>query len=73
MADHALVVPKNFVDRDVAFVMIDARGKEITRLGPKSISTKWDVTPLQIASAMEPDEVPQDVKVLGQIVDLCAE
>lgn len=74
MAEHALVVPDNFVARDVAFAMIDARGKEITQQGQQSVKTVCAVTPLQIASAMKADEIPEDVKeLLAQIIALCAE
>ncbi|WP_184027244.1 AAA family ATPase [Sphingomonas yantingensis] len=74
MAEHALVVPENFVARDVAFAMIDARGKEITQKGHQSIMTVCAVSPFQIASAMKADEIPEDVReLLAQIVALCAD
>ena len=74
MAEHALVVPGNFVSRNVALAMIDARGKKITQKGPNSVKAVCGVTPLQIASAMQPSEIPDDVKqMLNQIVALCAD
>ena len=74
MGEHALMVPENFVARDVAFAMIDARGKEITQKGPQSVKSVCAVTPLQIASAMEANEIPEDVKeLLRQIVSMCAD
>lgn len=74
MGEHALMVPDNFTARDVALAMIDARGKEITQKGPKSVKSVCAVTPLQIASAMEADEIPEDIKeLLRQIAALCAD
>ncbi|CAM3204104.1 ATP-dependent nuclease [Asticcacaulis taihuensis] len=73
MAEHALVVPQNFVAKDTALAMLDARGKEICGKGNQSIKAVLGVTPLQIASAMEPEEVPEDVRTLiEQIIALCA-
>jgi hypothetical protein len=74
MADRALTVPANFAARDVATAMLDARGKEITQEGATSIKARYAVSPEDIANAMEPDEVPDDVKtLLGQIVQMCAD
>lgn len=74
MAEHALVVPENFVARDVATAMIDARGKEITQKGALSVNKVCGVTPLEIAAAMQEDEIPEDVKqLIQQITAMCAE
>jgi energy-coupling factor transporter ATP-binding protein EcfA2 len=74
MANHALVVPANFPDRDVALAMLDARGKEITRKGSQSVNGLHGVTPEDIAAAMNPEEIPEDIKCfLSQIVALCAD
>lgn len=74
MANHALVVPANFPDRDVATAMLDARGKEITRNGATSIKALYGVSPEGIATVMEPEEIPEDVKtLLNQIVQMCAD
>lgn len=72
MAAHALVVPNNFAAADVAAAMLDARGKEITQKGANSVKVLCGVMPIEIASAMTPDEIPEDIKqLIGQIVLLC--
>jgi hypothetical protein len=74
MAEHALVVPADFTSRDVAEAMVDARGKEITHEHANSVKNAFGVTALEIASAMEPDEICEDVReILQQIANLCAE
>ncbi|MGV1791682.1 ATP-dependent nuclease [Rhizobium sp. A37_96] len=73
MAEHAIVVPVDFPSRDVAQAMIDARGKELTQKGHRSIKQVFGVTPAEIAQAMHPAEIPEDIKVLiKQIEDMCA-
>lgn len=74
MAYHALVIPANFPERDVAFAMLDARGKEITRKGLQSINAVHHVTPEDIAAVMTPEEIPLDIRCLiEQIVAMCAD
>ncbi len=69
---QAIVVPQNFPAKDVAAAMLDARGKEISQKGPQSIKIIYGVTPLDIVSAMLPDEIPEDIKqLIGQIVSMC--
>jgi hypothetical protein len=73
MAEHALVVPPNFAARDVAFAMLDARGKEILHEHPRSVKIVTGATPLDIAKAMLPEEIPEDVReLIGQIQVACA-
>jgi len=72
MTTHAIVVPANFIARDVAAVMLDARGKEITQKGANCVKAVFRVSPLEIASAMTAEEIPEDVKaILSQISLVC--
>ena len=64
MAEHAIVVPADFVSKDVASGMLEARGKEIIQEHSASVKAATGVTPLQIAEAMLPEEVPEDVSVI---------
>jgi hypothetical protein len=74
MAEHALAVPADFISRDVAEAMIDARGKEITQDHLNSVKNTFGATPHEIASAMQVDEICDDVReILEQIANLCAE
>lgn len=71
MATHAIVVPHNFTSKDVASGMLEARGKEIIQEHSASVKATTGATPLQIAGAMLPAEVPEDVSVIiRQIIDL---
>lgn len=71
-ATHALVVPNDFVSKDVAAAMLDARGKELTRGGNSSTEALFKVTPEKIAENMEANEIPEDIKTfLNQIQQLC--
>ncbi|TAX98846.1 hypothetical protein ELH94_21105 [Rhizobium leguminosarum] len=74
MAEHALVVPADFASQDVAEAMIDARGKELTQKGDRSIKAVFKVQPIAIAKAMQLEEIPEDIKVLiDQLIDMCAQ
>ncbi|KUR72113.1 hypothetical protein AQZ52_02055 [Novosphingobium fuchskuhlense] len=74
IAIHALIVPANFAAKDVALAMLDARGKEITQKGAGSMRALYGVSPEDIAKAMEPNEIPEDVKtLLNQISNMCAD
>lgn len=71
MAEHAIVVPADFVSKDVASGMLEARGKEIIQEHSASVKAATGVTPLQIAEAMLPEEVPEDVSVIiNQLIEL---
>jgi hypothetical protein len=73
MTEHALVVPANFVSKDVALAMLDARGKEIVQEGENSIKKKYKILPHDIAEAMLPAEVPDDIRTLiNKIQTVCA-
>lgn len=69
---HALAIPANFADRDAPPALKDARGKDISQKGPHSIKVVFSVSPLDIARAMEPDEVCEDVRILIEhIITVC--
>lgn len=68
-AEHALIAPDNFASRDVAEAMIDARGKEISQEHDRSFKTVFGVEPIAIASAMDPQEIPEDIKYLVNLID----
>lgn len=73
LAEHALVVPNNFTSIDVAEAMLDARGKEITQEHAQCFLSVFGIRPLEIAKAMQPSEVPEDIAtLLTQIRNLCA-
>jgi energy-coupling factor transporter ATP-binding protein EcfA2 len=65
MAEHALVVPADFTSRDVASGILDARGKEILN---QSIEREFRIKPIDIANAMLPEEVAEDVKYLIRFI-----
>ncbi|MBB5043453.1 ATP-dependent nuclease [Shinella fusca] len=72
MAEHALVVPQDFPSRDVAQAMIDARGKELTQKGDRSIKSVFGVTPISIAKSMQENEIADDIKTfLQQLSEMC--
>jgi len=72
LAEHALAIPANFTDKNTAAALLDARGKEITQKSADSIKNRFGTTPIQIAQAMEPNEVCEDVKeLINQIIDMC--
>ncbi len=68
MAEHALTVPSDFTSRDVAAAMLDARGKEITQGNTGSLKNNFNITPLKIAENMNPDEIPDDVKYIIDLI-----
>lgn len=72
MTTHALTVPLNFTSKTVAAAMIDARGKEITQKSTNSVKSTFGVRPIQIAQAMESNEICEDViEFLNQVVAMC--
>lgn len=71
MAEHALVVPADFPSRNVADAMVDARGKEIVHEHDRSVKSVFGVKPLDIAKAMLPEEVPEDVSYLIHLIHDC--
>lgn len=72
MIKHALTVPSDFTSKNVAAAMIDARGKEITQKSSNSVKSTFGIQPIEIAQAMEKDEICEDVIVfLSQLVEMC--
>lgn len=72
-ATHALAIPDNFTAKDVASVLMEARGKEIVAEHAESFKKKFGVTPIKIAEAMNADEVCLDViELINQIISMCA-
>lgn len=72
MAIHALTIPDNFTSKNVATALLDARGKEITQKHGESFKSKFGVTPIQIAEAMETNEVCLDIiELINQIINMC--
>lgn len=73
MAEHALAVPLDFAERNVADTMILAPGKEIIHEHPRSVKAVFGPKPIDIAKTMLPAEVPQDVRYLIELIrDICA-
>ncbi len=75
VADHlamsAIVVPQNYTDSAVAMAIRDARGKEIFYEGNNTFELAFNVTRDDIAKAMEPVEIGEDVKTFcNRIIDL---
>lgn len=68
LAEHALIIPDSFAQKEVPAALLDARGKELF----SEITKRFRVERLEIASAMAIDEVCDDVKeLLRQIGDMC--
>lgn len=71
-ATHALTIPDNFTAKDVASALLEARGKEIVTDHPKSIKKKFGINSIDIANAMNKDEICLDiVELLNQIISMC--
>lgn len=72
--NHAIAVPENFTAKDVAAVMLDARGKDIVQTEDNSFGKLLKVSPIEIARAMNGDEVCEDlVTLISQVRDMCQE
>ena len=72
LAAHALVVPENFIQHDVAPAMLDARGKEIMQKGTDSLKNRLAITPIKIAEAMNNNEICLDIiEFIQQIITMC--
>ncbi len=69
---HGVAIPGNFTASDCAQPIADADGKKIVSKHTRSIAAVFGIDYLKIAEAMEPGEIPEDVKtLLDQIVELC--
>ena len=60
-AKHALALPDNTTASEVAPAIRDARGKELMTEGD-SIKSNFNVTRDQVAEALNPDEIADDLK-----------
>lgn len=71
---HALAIPSGpaeFTKTDCAQTLANTDGKEILTKNTRSIKAEFGITYLDIAKAMQPDEIPDDCKTLiDQIVQL---
>lgn len=71
-ATQGLIVPENFTSRNVVAAMLDARGKELVQGSENSIKTSFNLSPIDIAQAMNADEVCEDIReLLDQIEAIC--
>ncbi len=70
--EHSLVIRPNAINSDAPAAIKDARGKEIMTAGPNSIESRFKITREDIAKAMVPDQVPEDVKTfLNTLTAFC--
>jgi hypothetical protein len=70
--DHGLNVVGTFTTSDCADVLASIDGKKVISKHARSITAVFGVTYLQIASAMQVPEIPDDAKsLIRQLSDLC--
>jgi hypothetical protein len=63
---------QNFTDSDCPQTLALTDGKEIITKHARSIRAEFGVDYKQIAAAMRPEEIPDDVKtLLQQLIELC--
>jgi hypothetical protein len=68
---HGLSVTANFKDSDCPQTLANTDGKEIITKNAKSITTEFGIDYKQIAEAMLPEEISDDVKtLLQQLIDM---
>jgi hypothetical protein len=70
---HGLsITSKNFKDSDCLQTLANTDGKEIITKNARSVTVEFGVDYKQIAEAMLPEEIPDDVKTLLQeLIELC--
>ena len=69
---HSLAITNDFVKSECAQTLANTDGKEIVSKHDQSIVKSFNVNYLDIAKAMEPGEIPEDVKtLLDQISEFC--
>ncbi|MGO7769822.1 ATP/GTP-binding protein [Rhizobium ruizarguesonis] len=72
LAVHALAIPDNFIEKNVAAAVLDARGKEIMQKNAASLKSKFGITPVEIADAMQVEEICLDIiELINQIIQMC--
>lgn len=64
LQEHGLVVPHNFGDTDCPQTLANTDGKEVFSKNDRSIAKIFGVRPEQVAGAMQPHEVPTDMRTL---------
>lgn len=64
--EHALVLRANLVNSDAPMPVLDARGKEIMISGSKAIDAVFKVSRDDLAKAMLPEEIAEDIKTFLQ-------
>lgn len=71
-SEHALVIPGNITASDVPIVVRDIRGKELMNEGNLSIRYRFGITRDEVASALLPHEVADDIRTfLCTLSDMC--
>jgi energy-coupling factor transporter ATP-binding protein EcfA2 len=63
-ADNGLNITPDVRSQQAAFALLDARGKELTTVGERSVRHRFRVKPIQVAEAMMAEEIPEDVSYL---------
>ncbi|MDP1846262.1 MAG: AAA family ATPase [Solirubrobacteraceae bacterium] len=64
MEKHALAVGATFTDSDAPQGLLDVRAKQVLKQGSTPVMAQFNATPLDVAEAMEPAAVCEDVKIL---------
>lgn len=68
---HALAIPKNILDTDVAIAIRDARGKELMT-GSMGLKFLLGIDRYEVARSMTKDEISDDIKTFFQELELLA-
>ena len=68
--NHAIAIPANFTEKNVLQAMKDAHGKALMETDARSIEKVFGVTKFEVASALDPAEICDDLRVI--IADICA-
>jgi hypothetical protein len=69
---HGVSITANFRDSNCPQTLANTDGKEIITKHTQSVTAEFGVDYKQIAAAMRPEEIPDDVKtLLLQLMDLC--
>lgn len=69
---HGVCITANFKDSDCPQTLANTDGKEILTKNARSVTAEFGVDCKQIAAAMLPEEIPDDVTtLLRQLIELC--
>jgi hypothetical protein len=67
--NHGIAVGEKFTESDAPQALLDVRGKSILKaVGTPAVMGQFDVTGLDVAKQMEPDAIPDDIRVFLQDV-----